>query len=490
MKGKKIITNLLRLLKVAVLFILPVVFGGCPHQLAKELDILIPPKNYKPVYLTSTVPIAFSDINKLAVIDSNNLPLDIRIRKINDKMYPDSIEIMAVVYDTSGRYIAGLAPPYLKGPHGFREYWVGLNDSCKSGRHDIITYDVREIREDESMPYAVSFVLDHSSSMGDKKVKRLQQAVRIILNSIKGGDWISVIKFASNQLVDVPITSVKNEYKQAFRRKSEEKIIPGTKIYDAGAKSIEELNKAPSGYQKTMILFTDGLDGGSSVSLDSFLIMAKSNDITVYTVSYGIGMANFEPLKKIAEYTGGKHYHLFSTKEFPYVFADIYLTMNNYYRITYRPPDCKSVHRANVTLEIPGTRLPPVSAAGYYDRSVFVKHAPVGTITFLNIEFESGKANIKEDSYKLLEEVAEAMKENKNLEIRICGHTDDVGSEKDNMQLSEERARSVYKALIKMGIDKDRLKTVGYGESRPLVPNDSEENRKKNRRTEFVVIKN
>ena len=77
---------------------------------------------------------------------------------------------------------------------------------------------------------------------------------------------------------------------------------------------------------------------------------------------------------------------------------------------------------------------------------------------------------------------------NPELKVELAGHTDDIGSDAFNLKLSSERAEVVKQALIDNGIESVRLTSKGYGAARPLVPNDSEENRSLNRRTEMVVI--
>ncbi|MCB0683816.1 MAG: OmpA family protein, partial [Saprospiraceae bacterium] len=71
---------------------------------------------------------------------------------------------------------------------------------------------------------------------------------------------------------------------------------------------------------------------------------------------------------------------------------------------------------------------------------------------------------------------------------RINGHTDDVGTEADNQQLSEARAKAVYDYLIREGIAASRLSYKGFGESQPLAPNDTPQGRQQNRRTEFEIL--
>ena len=76
-----------------------------------------------------------------------------------------------------------------------------------------------------------------------------------------------------------------------------------------------------------------------------------------------------------------------------------------------------------------------------------------------------------------------------NYRIYIAGHTDNVGNAKANQQLSEDRANAVKKYLIDKGIAETRVKTEGFGDTRPVASNKTAEGRQKNRRVEFKVIK-
>jgi len=125
---------------------------------------------------------------------------------------------------------------------------------------------------------------------------------------------------------------------------------------------------------------------------------------------------------------------------------------------------------------------------GTYDKSIFTNLDPIGTITLVNIEFDFGKSTIKPESMTLIEQMASELKEHEAIKVKISGHTDDVGTDEFNMNLSLERAKSVKAELVKYGISPKRLTIEGLGESRPLVANDSEENRRKNRRTELTII--
>ena len=80
------------------------------------------------------------------------------------------------------------------------------------------------------------------------------------------------------------------------------------------------------------------------------------------------------------------------------------------------------------------------------------------------------------------------MQAHPEMRIRIVGHTDDVGSEQDNIALSLGRAEAVKRALTERGVEGVRIETEGKGESEPIAPNDSEEGRAENRRVEFIVL--
>ncbi len=120
---------------------------------------------------------------------------------------------------------------------------------------------------------------------------------------------------------------------------------------------------------------------------------------------------------------------------------------------------------------------------------VKIKIDPPKTFILDNVLFDIGKATLKSTSYKTLNDLVELMKIKKTLVIEIGGHTDNIGSDKVNLQLSKERANSVRNYLIRKGIYQDRITSKGYGNTKPISSNDSEEGRKQNRRTEVNIIK-
>jgi outer membrane protein OmpA-like peptidoglycan-associated protein len=108
-------------------------------------------------------------------------------------------------------------------------------------------------------------------------------------------------------------------------------------------------------------------------------------------------------------------------------------------------------------------------------------------IILKNISFEVNKSILLPSSNKELNKLADNLIKNKNTVIEICGHTDNTGSEEKNKALSEARAKAVADYLISKGIDKTRTSYIGYGSTKPIAKNDTEEGRQLNRRVEFLI---
>lgn len=104
----------------------------------------------------------------------------------------------------------------------------------------------------------------------------------------------------------------------------------------------------------------------------------------------------------------------------------------------------------------------------------------------LNINFDIDKATLQDDGQKVVDEIFALLSKNKTLKLSIEGHTDATGSLEHNKKLSADRANTVMYALAAKGIDIKRLKASGFGSEKPIAPNNSEENKVKNRRVELV----
>ena len=105
-----------------------------------------------------------------------------------------------------------------------------------------------------------------------------------------------------------------------------------------------------------------------------------------------------------------------------------------------------------------------------------------------NIEFEVAKSRLTQKGQQTVDKLAAILKKYPDIRIKIAGHTDSDGSAEFNQNLSQGRVNTVKKELVHQGIAASRVEAIGYGESKPLVPNTSKENKQKNRRVEITII--
>ena len=134
----------------------------------------------------------------------------------------------------------------------------------------------------------------------------------------------------------------------------------------------------------------------------------------------------------------------------------------------------------------------PASAALEEDGD-FSEEACVGRFEILsrtdNIYFQFASADLDPKSQAILDTIVDIIQRCPGMVIEISGHTDADGSAELNQALSEARANSVRDYITGSGVDQSRIVTRGYGETRPAFPNDSAENKRRNRRIEFAVVR-
>ncbi|TMI66078.1 MAG: flagellar motor protein MotB [Bacteroidetes bacterium] len=142
-----------------------------------------------------------------------------------------------------------------------------------------------------------------------------------------------------------------------------------------------------------------------------------------------------------------------------------YLFYSDNFLLSQRSPD--SIYEKNITLS-------PIEK----DASIVLK----------NIFFETNKFNLKSESQSELDKLVQLLNENPTLKIEISGHTDSIGKAPDNLKLSQSRAKAVVDYLISKKITATRLTSKGFGSTKPVAPNKTEDGRAMNRRTEMKVI--
>lgn len=110
------------------------------------------------------------------------------------------------------------------------------------------------------------------------------------------------------------------------------------------------------------------------------------------------------------------------------------------------------------------------------------------SVVLNNLFFATGEYQLEKKSKTELDKVIAFLNANPRVQIEISGHTDDVGDDQSNQKLSDQRANAVVTYLVAQGVRKERIRSAGYGENRPLQPNTSEPNRQLNRRIELRVL--
>ena len=106
---------------------------------------------------------------------------------------------------------------------------------------------------------------------------------------------------------------------------------------------------------------------------------------------------------------------------------------------------------------------------------------------FKNLLFESGKDIIKPSSFKSLDKLAKALSHNPGAKLNLEGHTDNVGDDNKNMDLSKRRAKAVKNYLIGQGISSSEITSKGFGETKPVDDNSTKAGRTNNRRVEMLI---
>ncbi len=161
-------------------------------------------------------------------------------------------------------------------------------------------------------------------------------------------------------------------------------------------------------------------------------------------------------------------------------FAEVLVPIGETYDLVYL-----SLGRRNVAAKVQVKNEPRLNLklTMRYERE-----EPTKPFVLDDVQFATGKATITPDSFERLDELVEYMAHKKTSHLEISGHTDNAGKKAANKKLSQQRADAIRTYLVSKGIEKDRIKAVGYGDEKPIAPNDTSEGRQKNRRIEAVAF--
>ncbi len=166
-------------------------------------------------------------------------------------------------------------------------------------------------------------------------------------------------------------------------------------------------------------------------------------------------------------------------------FAEVLVPIGQTYDLVYL-----SLGRRNVAAKVEVRNEPRLNLklTMRYKREELPTGEPATRFVLDDVQFASGKTALTPESHVRLDTIVEYMTHKKSARIQISGHTDNVGKKQVNKKLSQQRADAVRAYLVSKGIDESRVDAVGYGDEKPLAPNDTPEGRQKNRRIEATEL--
>jgi outer membrane protein OmpA-like peptidoglycan-associated protein len=165
-------------------------------------------------------------------------------------------------------------------------------------------------------------------------------------------------------------------------------------------------------------------------------------------------------------------------------YAEVLVPVGKKYEVVYVSLGRKDITATYDVLNEPNQNI---KLTLRYKRYVPEKPGPE-RIVLDGVHFDTAKATIRPESFPQLDRVVEYMTHKKKVRIQISGHTDNMGKKAANKVLSQNRARACRDYVISKGIDGSRIEAVGYGDERPIAPNDTEEGRQQNRRIEAMEL--
>jgi outer membrane protein OmpA-like peptidoglycan-associated protein len=252
----------------------------------------------------------------------------------------------------------------------------------------------------------------------------------------------------------------------------------GTAINDAMDRALDTMAKYNK-YKPILLLFTDGFENASKNRNNKSIVeKATGKNIPVFTIAY-TGGADSVNLRAIANETNGMYFQCYDRSEFEEVFNNQLFSLNRYYEVSMMP--CMFDYEK---LSISAGTVSEQRSSG---EKTF---KGVRETISLNVNFEFDKFDIMPRYHEEIAQMANYLTKNSILKIIISGHTDNFGEEDYNINLSKKRAESVKAALVKLGITPGRIATIGMGETDPITPNDTDNNRFRNRRIEVEIVNN
>ncbi len=447
-----------RLYRLAILAVVALGCAGVREPMAGP--DAPPPPDYAPIFVSRiqpyqpTVPAPFPFITRAQLTGSR------------------SVRIYAHVLDSSGVLYTGI---------GSKEWQKMICEVTGEieGRTVRLPYRITEYTAASTQPMAIALVLDHSGSMGDQRAYALQDAARRIMTQKRPTDELALIKFDGHVEIEALPTASQTELLQRFRRVGLRGFGGYTAIVDGAQAGLDALiaSRAPN---KVVLVFTDGYDNSSRVPVDSLIARARALRIPICTIGFGYNIDEAY-LRAIATATGGFYQRIYQTAEFDTVLPSIYMLLEHFLALDVELQGY-GIHHIRIKL------CPPKPAAERIAELTVDNTPDIGTIGVISVYFDVDKADLKPESKPALDNIEGLLRAYPAMVIEVRGHTDSTGNSDYNLRLSERRANAVRSELIRRGIQPDRIRATGFGDTQPIADNRTPDGRAQNRRTEFLIL--
>jgi len=443
-------------------------------DMQKELWETMDDTTEKKIYITDAKPVDSLDPRRF-LYDVHRIKID---------MYPDTIKLFSRVYDSSGNFVTELAHPYNKSDN---KYFSSISEQL--GKHynirnqDVPEFNVREYGAADSIPISTLIAIDYSGSM-DHVMDVIHDGTEMFMENKFPYDNVGILTYNNKIDIKVPLDSNKARILGRWKNRKDRGFGTYTAVWDALDVALNQFEGYDKENPRIVVLFSDGDDNYSKTQVADLIEKAQKEDISVYTVAFGYSQD--DNLKSISSQTGGKFYKAYTKEELAAIFKDIMFSLRFYYKITYQPPLYWGYHKAESVVSFP-QREEPLYGYGEYDTGDMFDWSKLNSAFERPILFDFNKADIKDESIPIIDEIVDALMSKPTIRLEIQGHTDNIGTMEINQMLSERRAQAVLDMLVAKGIETRRLRYRGFGFTQPVAPNDTEENKAKNRRTVFVI---
>lgn len=430
--------------------------------------------------------------------------IDFDIFATDRSNYPKEVKLYVLVTDTSGNFISNLAPPYVSYRES-RKFFRQIVESVNGRRYAIKNFKVREIHEMISKPYDISLVMDYSGSMVGN-IKKLEEATRKFILTKHPNDKVSVVKFDGRLETELRLTA-QGTKADCVKFDGLSRYGGSTALYAGADEGLESLKNAQN--NKVMLLFTDGEENASlqhfgkrAFRASEVVKKAREQRTRIFTIAYGAGVNN-KTLNALSMLTDGKTYFIEHPDEIKQVYEELPRIFRNFYEITYRPVNIKGQHDIELTYnnglgksQTVGTsthigekyEIDKYDYEGAYQYQTNLKKRPVAppqSVAF----FEYNKYELKGKFIKNLAPFIKYLEKNKNAELAIYGHTDQVGTQAACLLLSQRRAKAIKQYFVKNGIAAKRITAKGYGKAKPIWKEEKHDwQAKENRRIELLLL--